>query len=80
MIMLFFMIYWILVALWVYKNALKPKLNATIWGIIVLFTNLAGLFVYLIYKQGSQTCKNCDTAINNKDSYYKNCGSEITRK
>lgn len=53
--MLFFMLYWVLIALWVYANALKSKLNAALWGIITLFTNLAGLFIFLIYKQGNQT-------------------------
>lgn len=40
----------IILALWVYQNARKFKLSAPVRGIITLFTNIAGVLVYLIYK------------------------------
>lgn len=75
--MLFFMLYWVLVALWVYANALKSKLNAVLWGIIVLFTNLAGLLVYLIYKQGNHTCYKCGAVQSKANIYCTFCGAKI---
>jgi hypothetical protein len=52
---LIFMIYWIGLALWVYKDANRKNLNAALWGLLVLVTNLVGLFVYLVNKQNNQT-------------------------
>lgn len=75
--MLFFMLYWVLLALWVYANAAKSKLNAVLWGIIVLFTNLAGLFIYLIYKQNNRTCYKCGAVQSKADIFCTNCGTKI---
>lgn len=58
-LMLLFMVCLIIVALWVYQNALKSKLSAPAWGIITLFTNIAGVLVYLIYKHINDVCGYC---------------------
>mgnify|MGYP001244665502 CR=1 FL=1 len=71
---MFFMIYWVLVALWVYSNALKSKLNYVLWGIITLITNIAGLFVYLIYKQNNQACFKCGAVQTKGNIFCTNCG------
>lgn len=57
--MLLFMVCLIIVALWVYQNALKSKLSAPALGIITLFTNIAGVLVYLIYKHINGVCGYC---------------------
>lgn len=75
--MFFFMIYWVLTAMWVYADALKSKLNASIWGIIALLTNLAGLFIYIICKQGCQTCYKCGAAQTKTNIYCTCCGTKI---
>lgn len=49
----------IILALWVYQNARKSKLSAPVWGIITLFTNIAGVLVYLIYKHINGICGFC---------------------
>ena len=77
LVMLLFMFYWVLIALWVYQNASKSKLNSTVWGIITLFTNLAGLLVYLIYKQNSLTCFKCDAVQSNTNNFCTYCGSKL---
>lgn len=74
---LFLMLYWVLLALWVYQNARKSKINAELWGIITLFTNLAGLFIYLIYKQNNQTCFKCGAIQNKSNIYCTYCGAEV---
>lgn len=74
---LFFMLYWVFLALWAYANAAKSKLNAVLWGIIVLFTNLAGLFIYLIYKQSSHICYKCGAVQNKANIYCTYCGTKI---
>lgn len=77
--MLFFMLYWVLLALWVYAQALKSRLNAAIWGIITLFTNLAGLFVFLLYRQGNQICYKCGALQNRSNVYCTFCGTCINK-
>lgn len=76
--MMFFMIYWVLLALWVYARALKSKLNPAIWGIIALFTNLAGLFIFLIYRQGHQTCYKCGALQNKSNLFCTFCGTKLS--
>lgn len=74
---LFFMIYWIIVTFMIYQNALKLKINAYLWGMITLLTNMVGVVFYLIYVGGKTTCKKCHTSISSKDRYCKNCGEKI---
>lgn len=50
-LMLFFMLYWVMVALMIYQNARKLKLNAYFWGIVTLFTNIFGVLAYIIYNK-----------------------------
>ncbi|MFA6808718.1 MAG: zinc ribbon domain-containing protein [Eubacteriales bacterium] len=76
---LFFMLYWVLLAIWVYQNAKKSKLNSVLWGVIVLFTNLAGLFIFFIYKQNNQTCFKCGAVQNKGNIYCTNCGTKISK-
>lgn len=75
--MLFFMGYWLLVTFWVYQNAIKSKLNPLLWGMIVLCTNLAGLFVYLIYKSMNLSCFKCGALQNRDNLYCTSCGTKI---
>ena len=70
-------IYWIGLALWVYQDARRKKVNASLWGLLTLITNLAGLFVYLIYKQNNLICFKCGALQSKFSSFCSNCGTEI---
>lgn len=76
-LMLLFMIYWIIVALWVYQNARRSKLSAPAWGIVTLFTNLAGVLVYLVYKYLNSVCVSCGAVQARSNVFCTNCGSKI---
>lgn len=76
-IMLLFMIYWIIIALWVYQNARKSKLSAPVWGIITLFTNLAGVLVYAIYKHINGVCAFCGAVQSKGNVFCTFCGKTI---
>jgi len=76
-VMLFFMLYWALVALWVYADAQKSKLRGETWGLLALFTNLAGLLVYLIYKGINQVCYQCHAVLGRENTYCTNCGAKL---
>lgn len=75
--MLLFMIYWIIVALWVYQSALKSKLCAPIWGIITLFTNLAGVLLYVIFRHANNACTFCGAVQPKGNIFCTECGKKI---
>lgn len=75
--MLFFCIYWVLVALWLYKDAAACKLSPLYWGLIGLFTNIIGLIVYKIYKRSIALCPSCGTAQSADHLYCSFCGAQV---
>lgn len=75
--MLFACIYWVLIALWMYRDAAKSKLSPIYWGLIGLFTNLIGLIVYMIYKKNSTLCSVCGAAQNAGHLYCSYCGTQL---
>lgn len=74
---LLFMIYWIIIALWVYQNALKSRLYAPVWGIAVLFTNIVGVLIYIIYKSVNGVCAFCGTVQSKTNLFCSHCGRKI---
>jgi RNA polymerase subunit RPABC4/transcription elongation factor Spt4 len=77
---LIFIIYWIGVALWVYKDANQRKVNSALWGGIVLITNIVGVIVYTMYKQTNKVCYRCG-AIQSKDNIFcGSCGAQINER
>lgn len=75
--MLFFCVYWVLIALWMYKDAAKCRLSGLYWGIIGLFTNIVGLVVYKLYKRSVAICTSCGTAQSADHLYCSHCGTEL---
>jgi hypothetical protein len=73
----FMALYWILLPLWVYQNARKAGTDAVLWGFVTLVTNLAGLFIYLIYKQSNKICYKCNSIQSRSNIYCKTCGTKI---
>jgi peptidoglycan/LPS O-acetylase OafA/YrhL len=47
---LFFLI-WIVVIVWVYRDAEERKMNGVLWALLVFIGNLIGLIIYLIVRQ-----------------------------
>jgi hypothetical protein len=74
---LLFMIYWVLTALWVYASALKSGLNAPMWGIVAILTNLAGVLAYQIYRHANVTCPGCGVSMGKMNKYCTNCGTRL---
>ncbi|MDO4318058.1 MAG: zinc ribbon domain-containing protein [Lachnospiraceae bacterium] len=75
--MLFFCIYWVLIALWMYRDAAKSKLSPIYWGLIGIFTNLIGLIVYKIYKRNTAVCTACGASQSTGHLYCSYCGSQL---
>jgi hypothetical protein len=75
-----FMIYWIGLALWVYKDANEKRTNASLWGMLVLLINLGGLIVYFIYKQSNIVCFKCGTMQDKENIFCNHCGIQLHEK
>lgn len=75
--MLFFCVYWVLIALWIYRDAAKCRLSSLYWGLIGLFTNLIGLIVYKIYKRSMAVCPACGAAQNAGHLFCSVCGAPL---
>ena len=75
--MLFFCVYWVLIALWMYRDAAKCRLSPLYWGLIGLFTNLIGLIVYKIYKRSMAICTACGAAQSADHLYCSVCGAQL---
>lgn len=71
------LLYWVLVALWVFRDAKKSKINYFLWAVIALFTNIAGLFIYLIYKQNNQICPHCHALQSKGNIHCIHCGIQL---
>ncbi len=74
-----FMIYWLLAALWVYKNALRSGLAAPFWGIAVLITNVVGIVIYELYKHSSAVCPYCGAVQAHGGVFCVRCGKKLLR-
>jgi RNA polymerase subunit RPABC4/transcription elongation factor Spt4 len=46
-----FFLVWIVVIVWVYKDAEERKMNGVLWALLVFIGNLVGLIIYLIVRQ-----------------------------
>lgn len=75
--MLFFCVYWVLVALWMYRDAARRKLSALYWGLIGLFTNLIGLIVYQIYRRSMAACPSCGASQSAAHRFCSFCGAQL---
>ena len=78
--MLFFCVYWVLIALWLYKDAAGCGLTPLYWGLIGLFTNIIGLIVYKIYKRGMAMCPACGTAQSADHLFCSACGVQLSTR
>ena len=75
--MLLVCVYWVLVALWMYRDAAQCMLSPLYWGLIGLFTNLIGLIVYKIYKHSATLCPACGAAQSAGHLYCSFCGAQL---
>lgn len=77
---LIFLIYWIGLALWVYKDANRKHNYPSLWGLLVLITNLVGLIIYIMYKQSNKICNGCGTLQNRENIYCVKCGIKLSEQ
>lgn len=78
-LIMFFMLYLVITSLIIYQNALKLKLNAYFWAIAVLFTNIVGVIIYIIYSKRRINCSKCGVSLMKNVAYCPYCGSQVNK-
>lgn len=76
---------WIMVIVWVYRDAERRGMNGVLWALLVLIGNLIGLLIYLIVRSdslSSQTvepkmkmCPSCKKLVEEDFVFCPHCGA-----
>jgi len=82
-----FLVLWILVITWVYRDAERRGMNGLLWSLLVFIGNLIGLVVYLIVRtenlsvqkeiQKPLSCPNCQKTVSPGFVFCPNCGARL---
>jgi hypothetical protein len=83
----FFLVIWIFVIVWVYRDAEQRGMNGVLWGLLVFLGNLVGLLIYLIVRSDSvrvskaepppQSCPKCQKTVSAGFAYCPHCGAPM---
>ena len=79
------LIIWIILAIWVYKDANKRGSSGVLWLLIVLITGIIGLIIWLVVrppiggekKEPERRCPNCGRAIPNDAKACPYCAKKF---
>ncbi len=81
------LIIWILVVVWVYRDAAQRNMNGVLWALLVFFGNFVGLLIYLIVRSEelpnriiggvSEPCPSCGKAVPQSYSFCPHCGVRL---
>ncbi|MGE5329321.1 MAG: zinc ribbon domain-containing protein [Deltaproteobacteria bacterium] len=77
---LLILIFWVLLAVWVYDDSKKRGLQQIVWGLITLFTGLIGFIIYLIVRKRLSFCSNCKAEVTKEANYCYQCGNALKIK
>jgi len=72
-----FILFWLLLALWVYRDAQRRSTNAAAWGILTLLTSIIGWVVYLIARPMVNMCPACGQEQSNELKFCTACGVSV---
>lgn len=78
---------WIVVIVWVYRDAERRGMNGVLWALLVLIGNLIGLLIYLIVRSDNlpapqereslQECPACQRQIPADYTFCPHCGAKL---
>jgi ABC-type Na+ efflux pump permease subunit len=80
------LILWIIVIVWVYRDAERKGMNGILWALLVLIGNLIGLLIYLIVRSErvpakrsvqTTTCPSCQKTVEAGFVFCPNCGARL---
>ena len=78
---------WIVVIVWVYRDAERRGMNGVLWALLVLIGNLIGLLIYLIVRsdnlpappqsKATQDCPSCRRRVPEDYTFCPHCGARL---
>ena len=81
------LVIWILVIVWVYRDAERRGMNGVLWALLVFIGNLIGLLIYLLVRSDSLAapktpptisyCPNCQEPVSSNFVFCPNCGTRL---
>lgn len=81
------LIIWIMVIVWVYRDAEQRRMNGVLWALLVFIGNLIGLLIYLIVRSDNlplpkstpttYPCPNCQEPVSPDYAFCPNCGTRL---
>jgi len=71
-----FVLFLLLLPIWVFMDAKKVEFKPALWGLLVLFTNIIGLIVFLVVRPEPLLCKNCKHVLDAKFVTCPYCGTQ----
>lgn len=81
------LVIWILVIVWVYRDAERRGLNGVLWALLVLIGNIIGLLIYLIVRsdsipalkagQTTQACPSCQKKVDSTFVFCPYCAARL---
>lgn len=88
LISLAWLILWIAVIVWVYRDAERRGMNGILWGLLVFIGNIIGLLIYLIVRSDNvparseppveyTKCPECSTPVSPKYAFCPHCGASM---
>jgi hypothetical protein len=87
MITLLLLILWIVVIIWVYRDAERRGMNGVLWALLVFVGNLVGLLIYLIVRTdrahrqvespNTQPCPKCEKPVLPRYAFCPHCGARL---
>ena len=81
------LVFWIIVIVWVYRDAEQRGMNGVLWALLVFIGNLIGLLIYLIVRSDNipastpkkeiYICSNCKKPIDPSFKFCPHCGEVL---
>jgi hypothetical protein len=87
------LIFWLVVIIWVYRDAEKHGLSGPLWAVIVFFVHVVGLLIYLLVRSDHpipapapapapqaappRTCPKCGRTVEPSHAYCPFCGRKL---
>ena len=81
------LIIWIMVIVWVYRDAERRGMNGILWALLVFIGNIIGLIIYLILRSdaafapeaepATQTCPKCEKPVSSSYAFCPYCAAKL---
>ena len=81
------LILWVLVIVWVYRDAERRGMSGVLWALLVFIGNIIGLLIYLIVRndttranaslEATVACINCGKLVAQKYVFCPHCGTKL---